>query len=225
MKKIVLIAAAMLALVSMSVNVEAAEESTKLTGEPVDISCYLGGQSGAGHASCAATCAAKGLPIGFVTTEDGKSKLYLVLGDGGKTANDLLGSHMGKQVQVTGQVVEQGGMMVIKVSEVTVKDQADAGGISKPTLVFYSLPLTVCPVCKTIDTWVADLTKTFDGKVAFEQKDSTDSVNQAEMAARNIDGHGIVILDGKGEVAWVSTGHNLTKELVAEGLELVASKQ
>ena len=220
-----LMGAILIAFISAPLWGFAADETKKLTGEPVDISCYLGGQSGPGHASCAASCAAKGLPIGLVTTEGGKSQLYLVLGDGTKTANDLLGSHMGKQVQVTGQVVERDGLMVIKVSEVRAKDQADAGSLAKPTLVFYSLPLTVCPVCKTIDTWVADLTKTFDGKVAFEQKNATDSAVKAEMAARDIDGHGIVILDGKGEVAWVSQGHNLTKEAVAEGLESVASKQ
>lgn len=222
MMRSILTRAALIALVSAPLCVFAADETKVLTGEPVDISCYLGGKSGAAHASCAVACAEKGLPIGLLVGEGETKQLYLVLGGGGKSATDLMVAHMGKQVEVTGTVTKMNGLMVLTASKVKMKDQASAAW--KPKLIFYSLPLTVCPVCRSIDTWVADLTSEYDGKVAFEQKSSTDSAVKAEMAARNVDGHGIVILDAEGKVAWVSEGHNLTKEAVAEGLKAVASE-
>jgi hypothetical protein len=95
-----------------------AEDQT-LTGEPVDIPCYLGGKMGEGHAACAKSCADKGNPIGLaVKGADGKDQLYLVLGAGGKAAKDLMGEHMGKQVNVTGQVADKDGMKVITVAKV-----------------------------------------------------------------------------------------------------------
>ena len=95
-----------------------AEDKT-LTGEPVDIACYLGGKAGEAHASCAKACAEKGQPIGLAVKEaDGKETLYLVMASGGKAAKDLLGEHMGKQVAVTGAVAEKGGMKIITASKV-----------------------------------------------------------------------------------------------------------
>lgn len=92
---------------------------TTLKGEPVDMQCYLTGQSGEGHASCAKSCAEKGTPIGFMsTTADGKKQLYLVLGADRKPAKDFMAEHMGKQVTVTGTVTEKNGMKVITVSKV-----------------------------------------------------------------------------------------------------------
>jgi hypothetical protein len=89
-----------------------------LTGEPVDIKCYLGGKSGEGHASCAATCAKGGLPVGFVTGKGDDKVLYLVIGGGGKSASDHLAAHMGKTVKATGKVSNQNGLKVLTVSSV-----------------------------------------------------------------------------------------------------------
>jgi len=50
-----------------------------LTGEIVDLSCYLtGGKKGRAHRACAKRCADRGLPIGILT-EDGT--VYLLLED------------------------------------------------------------------------------------------------------------------------------------------------
>lgn len=94
-----------------------AEEKT-LTGEPVDIACYLQGRAGEGHASCAKSCAERGQPIGLAVKEGDKTELYLCLGGGGKQPKDLLGEHMGKQVKVTGSVSEKEGLKVITVAKV-----------------------------------------------------------------------------------------------------------
>ena len=102
----------LMAMLGAPMVVMAAE--TTLTGEPVDISCFLTGKSGEDHASCAKTCAGKGLPVGFSVTDGDSSELYLVLG----SAKDDLVAHMGKQVTVTGEVSDKDGMKVIEVSKV-----------------------------------------------------------------------------------------------------------
>ena len=101
------------------VGTSAADEVT-LKGEPVDIQCYLGGQSGEGHASCAKACAENGLPIGFVTKgDDGSEKMYLVTGPDRKPAKDYMAEHMGKQVEAKGTVTEKDGLSILTVSEVS----------------------------------------------------------------------------------------------------------
>ncbi len=112
---LILVAALMTPFVGVS-----AEDEVTLKGEPVDIQCYLGGQSGEGHASCATSCAEKGLPIGFVTKgDDGKEQMYLVMGANRKPAKDYMAAHMGKTVQAKGTVVEKDGLKILTVSEVT----------------------------------------------------------------------------------------------------------
>lgn len=96
----------------------AAAGETTLTGEAVDIACYLGGNSGEAHAACAAKCAENGKPIGLAVGEGDDKELYLVLSDGMAAPNEVMGEHMGKTVTVTGEVVDQGGMKIIKVANV-----------------------------------------------------------------------------------------------------------
>ena len=112
---LIMLAALMVPFVGVS-----AEDEVTLKGEPVDIQCYLTGQSGEGHASCAASCAEKGLPIGFVTKgEDGKDQMYLVMGANRKPAKDYMAAHMGKTVQAKGTVVDKDGLKILTVTEVT----------------------------------------------------------------------------------------------------------
>ena len=102
----------------VSTGAEEAQE-VSITGEPVDIQCYLDGRSGEGHASCAKSCAEKGLPIGFVTVDDeGKEHLYLVMGGKHKPAKDYMLEHMGQEVTATGTTVTKDGMKVLTVSKV-----------------------------------------------------------------------------------------------------------
>ena len=101
--------------------IHAADDAPKdvtLKGEPVDITCYLGGKSGPSHAGCATACANKGNPIGLVVEDGDKKVMYLVLGDGGKAAKDLLASHMGAQVSVTGKASSKDGLNVLVASKV-----------------------------------------------------------------------------------------------------------
>ncbi len=112
--------AIMIAALAMGGVVAHAEDApTTITGEPVDIACFLTGKAGEAHAACAKGCAEKGQPLGIAAKgADGKEVLYLALGGGGKAAKDLLAASMGKQVKVTGTVAEKNGMKVITVTKV-----------------------------------------------------------------------------------------------------------
>jgi hypothetical protein len=96
-----------------------AEDATTLTGEPVDIACYLTGKAGEAHAACATACAQKGSPLGLAVKDaEGKETLYLAMASGGKQAKDLLAPVMGKQVKATGVVTEKNGLKVITIASV-----------------------------------------------------------------------------------------------------------
>lgn len=86
-----------------------------LTGEVVCLSCYLGhGGMGDVHAKCAKQCFTKGLPVGLKVGE----KLYLLVGEHHGTANKMMASYAGKQVTLSGHVLEQEGMSMMEVEKV-----------------------------------------------------------------------------------------------------------
>lgn len=88
-----------------------AEDTKSITGEVVDLMCYLDhGAKGEKHAGCAETCIKSGGPVGLLTSKD---QLYLVIGDH-KPMNDQLASHAGKTITVKGKVVERNGVKMIE---------------------------------------------------------------------------------------------------------------
>jgi hypothetical protein len=109
---------ALVAFLALPMLSRAADESKSLTGEPVDIKCYLGGKMGEAHAACAETCAKGGQPVGLLVDESGKKVLYLVIGDGQKKAAELVAGLMGKKVTAMGKVSEKDGLKVLTVTEV-----------------------------------------------------------------------------------------------------------
>ena len=95
----------------------AAPKQVTLRGEIVDTGCYLGsGKHGEGHKECATKCVSEGMPIGLLTTS---GKVYLLTpdhdnGDPYNQAKSLAGS----MVQVSGALMEKGGISAIDVSSV-----------------------------------------------------------------------------------------------------------
>jgi len=93
----------------------AAQEQVTVSGEVVDLSCYLAkGSKGIRHKACAQMCAKKGLPIGVL---DDSGTTYLLLEDHDNpgpyaTAKDLAG----ERVEVTGKKFSKGGVQSIEVS-------------------------------------------------------------------------------------------------------------
>lgn len=121
-------AALLIAALVVPVHLSGAEEAetVSLFGEPVDIQCYMSGRSGEAHASCAATCAENGQPIGFLAFEDdGTERLYLVLGADRKPAKDVMAEYMGMEVTATGTVSKTAGMYILTVNEVSEEDEED----------------------------------------------------------------------------------------------------
>ena len=88
-----------------------------LTGEVVDVTCYLSHpESGIGksHASCAKKCILNGLPVAIKVDD----QLYLAVGSEHEPANAMLAPYAGQRVTVTGELQELDGQHLIVVSHV-----------------------------------------------------------------------------------------------------------
>ena len=93
-----------------------ASEQT-LTGEVVDVFCYLShGAEGLGksHAGCAKKCIGSGLPVALKVGD----QLYLAAMASHDSANKTLSDFAGEQVTVHGQVMEKDGQHVIFINQV-----------------------------------------------------------------------------------------------------------
>ena len=93
---------------------EAAKPAT-ISGEVVDMGCYVGhGASGEKHTECAAKCIAGGMPMGLLTKE---GHLYLLtMAHGNADPFNKLKDLAGKQVKVTGPTNERAGMKTLEVA-------------------------------------------------------------------------------------------------------------
>jgi hypothetical protein len=96
----------------------ASGEEVTVTGEVVDMACYIDdGASGAEHADCARTCIKLGLPAG-IKTSDGKT--YLLIGEH-KPMNDQLAPLAAKIITVKGTAVSRDGFNMIENAEIVKK--------------------------------------------------------------------------------------------------------
>ena len=115
-----ILAACLMAGPGMALAHEAGEtgKSVTLTGEVVDMACYLGeGARGAGHQSCAQKCIESGLPVGIKTAD----VLYLVIGSEHGPANKDLAPLASKTVTAEGTVSERDGVHLLALKKVMVK--------------------------------------------------------------------------------------------------------
>ena len=88
-----------------------------LTGEVVDVTCYLEHDKsarGLSHADCAKKCIKSGLPVAIKVGD----QLYLAAKADHTPANTLLAPYAGQQVEVHGTVMEQDGQRLIAISSV-----------------------------------------------------------------------------------------------------------
>ena len=92
-----------------------AGKSGRLTGEVVDITCFIGHEGkGDKHAACAQKCIAKGLPVGLLVG----NTLYAVVLSSHDSPNEKLAPFAGKLVTMSGTIVEKSGMHVIDMDTV-----------------------------------------------------------------------------------------------------------
>lgn len=95
---------------------EEAAKPTTLTGEVVDLSCYMGhGAAGMDHAKCAQSCITKGMPVGFLTTD---GIMYVILGTNHEPANKSVVDFAGKKSMITGTVKEDKGLKTIELASI-----------------------------------------------------------------------------------------------------------
>lgn len=90
-------------------------KATQITGQVVDIACFVGhNSSGEKHAKCAEACARAGNPLAIF---DGK-QIYLPVSMNHKNPNEKLMPFIEKKVKVTGTVLEKGGIKGIAIDKV-----------------------------------------------------------------------------------------------------------
>jgi len=92
-------------------------QRTTITGEVVDLWCYLeGGDRGPTKKDCATACAKAGNPIGVL---DSKGNLYVAAGlKDHQSAQSLLLNRMSDRVTVSGTLVRTGGVPMIYIESV-----------------------------------------------------------------------------------------------------------
>ncbi len=97
---------------------ESANKQITVTGEVVDLVCYIDhGATGADHADCARKCIKMGLPVG-IKTENGET--YMLVGEH-KPINDKLAPLAAKTITVKGKAVERDGLHMIENAEIVKK--------------------------------------------------------------------------------------------------------
>jgi hypothetical protein len=92
-----------------------AARADSLTGEVVDLACYLHdpNEHGAAHRKCAEVCVKKGMPIGLLTSD---KQVYLLLEDhDNQKPYAALKDKATETVTVEGEKVSQGGLQGLVV--------------------------------------------------------------------------------------------------------------
>ena len=94
------------------------EKEMAITGEVVDVACYLSrGAKGEGHIRCAQACAKAGGSLGILTA-DGKLFVSLLPDDHKNSPNAVLMDHIGMSVEAKGYVRAKGGTQGLMIKSV-----------------------------------------------------------------------------------------------------------
>ncbi len=113
------IAAVLLATMAVAAARGAEEKEVTLSGEVVDLHCYLtkhGGEGrGADHAGCANACISRGVTPGFLA-KDGT--LYVLFDAKMISPKEAVAGFAGKPVTVTGVVVERDGVKALRLLKI-----------------------------------------------------------------------------------------------------------
>ncbi|HYT65000.1 MAG TPA: hypothetical protein VEL51_01175 [Vicinamibacterales bacterium] len=109
--------AVMLALFVTNGHAQPKGTKVTVTGEVVDLWCYLeGGDRGAAKRECATACAKAGNPIGIL---DAKGNLYVTAGmKDHQPGREVLIDKMSQNVTATGTLVKKGGVQMLYIESV-----------------------------------------------------------------------------------------------------------
>lgn len=95
---------------SFAADEKASVATQEITGEVVDLMCYLDHEAkGQKHRGCATICIKKGGPVGLLAGD----QLYLLVGDH-QPLNDELASKASETLKFKGKVVERHGMKMLE---------------------------------------------------------------------------------------------------------------
>ena len=107
-------AAFSLAQLSFGAEKKESGSTQTITGEVVDLMCYLDhGAKGEKHKGCAEKCIKGGGPVGLLSGD----QVYLVIGDH-EPINDKLADKAAQTITLKGKVVERSGMKMIENAEI-----------------------------------------------------------------------------------------------------------
>ncbi|MCL5283194.1 MAG: hypothetical protein M1330_00560 [Armatimonadetes bacterium] len=96
-------------------------KTVTLTGEVVDLNCYMAaGAHGAGHKQCALMCLKAGAPAGLLTHS---GKVYLIVSPRGTDPNTKLMKYVADQVKVRGKEFKRGGLDAVNISTISASTQ------------------------------------------------------------------------------------------------------
>ncbi len=105
-----------------AVSLAQQKREVTVTGEVVDMQCYISGSmgkaTGPDHKECAANCAKGGIPLGILEEKTGNLVLVGQTKNAMKGANEMLMDFIAERVTVTGRMVEKGGVKLLLISKV-----------------------------------------------------------------------------------------------------------
>jgi len=120
LKKIAKTSFPVLLFITLASFIYAKVETKTVTGEILDMKCYMtSGAHGENHKDCAVTCIKGGAPMGILV-DDGKVYL-LIEGKNDSGAFEEAKKHAGETVTVTGTLSEKNGVQALIVTEVKPK--------------------------------------------------------------------------------------------------------
>ena len=120
LKKIAKTSFPVLLFITLASFIYAKVETKTVTGEILDMKCYMtSGAHGENHKDCAVTCIKGGAPMGILV-DDGKVFL-LIEGKNDSGAFEEAKKHAGETVTVTGTLSEKNGVQALIVTEVKPK--------------------------------------------------------------------------------------------------------
>ena len=122
MKRILGLTLALLVLsvFTLTAQEKKSEKEVTVTGEVVDVACYIAhGAKGEDHKDCAEACAKAGGSLGILTS-DGELYLALLPDDHKSGPNAILMDHIAHTVEVKGYVRSKGGVNGIMIKSVAM---------------------------------------------------------------------------------------------------------
>ena len=117
---LVVLVVGMLSAIPLTAQEKKMEKEMTVSGEVVDVACYMMGDAkGEGHIKCATACAKGGGSLGILAA-DGKLYVSLLPDDHKNNPNAILMDHIGHNVEAKGFVRAKGGTQGLMIKSVSM---------------------------------------------------------------------------------------------------------